>query len=362
MIEPLRLTDLRAAAPIGPRMARNLPTLRCPFTALRELITAAPRDLLRGRRTSQSTLLRIEDGISADCAITQIALYVHYSATNHISDMVLCQIDLLRESGFSVVFISMSKIITEQAWQAARERCTLVVQRDNFGLDFGAWRDLLPEIHRRWAIPDELMLVNDSVLGPIHPLAPVIDTMRRGGLGLFGLTESLQGAPHLQSYMLLARGRSTVEDLMRFFQKLHVTHSKWLLIRRGEIKLSGWMQRRGHRVAAIFGYDRLVQVAVTDPYERKRLLNASNDFRNSEALSAREAAALLHKNPVNPTHELWRVLATRFNGPFLKAELVIRNPMRLSDIADWPTLVSADSPCTLPILQAHIQTIRMANN
>jgi hypothetical protein len=362
MIEPLRLTDLNEATPGPGRVARRFPTLGGTFTVLRELISAAPRDFLRGLRPSRITLLRIEDGICPNRDGTQIALYVHYSVINQISDMVLCQIDSLRRSGFSVVFISMSKNLSDGDWQAVRTRCTLVVQRDNFGYDFGAWRDLLPEIRRRWSIPDELMLVNDSVLGPIHPLAPVIDTMRKGGQGLFGLTESLQGGPHLQSYMLLARGRSTVEDLMRFFQKLHVTHSKLLLIRRGEIKLSRWMRRRGHRVAAVFGYDRLVQAALADPQERKRLFASVNGLEDPEKLSNREAAALLHESPVNPTHELWRVLATRFNGPFLKTELVVRNPMCLSDVADWPTVVSPDAPCSVPIIQAHIQAISMASN
>src|ERR1700753_1950921 len=133
------------------------------------------------------------------------------------------------------------------------------MHRENFGRDFGAWSDLMPEIRHRWPHMDELMLANDSVLGPIHPVAPIIEVMRANGKGLFGLTESLQGAPHLQSYFLFARGGAAVQDLQRFLQTLQLSHSKWLLVRRGEIKLAGWMRRRGHRVAAAFGYDRLVQ-------------------------------------------------------------------------------------------------------
>ena len=245
-------------------------------------------------------------------AATRIALYVHYSANGQVSDMVRYQLGLLGELGFAIVFISMAACIPEDDWQAARALCALVVQRENFGRDFGAWHDLMPEVRRRWPHPEELILANDSVLGPIHPFAAVIEAMRAGGEGLFGLTESLQGGPHLQSYLLLARGKAAVRDLMRFLQTLHVSHSKWLLVQMGEIRLARWMRRRGHRVAAVFGYDRLVQAAVADPAERQRLMGSNVDLRDLDRLAADQAAALLHEWPLNPTQHLWHVLATKF--------------------------------------------------
>jgi len=51
------------------------------------------------------------------------------------------------------------------------------------------------------------------------------------------LTESLQGGAHLQSYMLLARGRAVVQDLAHFVQTMRISHSKWLLIQMGR---SAW--------------------------------------------------------------------------------------------------------------------------
>ena len=206
----------------------------------------------------------MEPGVDPAADATRIALYVHYAATGRISDMVRFQLAQLSNLGFGIVFISMAANIPEDDWQAVRQVCALVAQRRNFGLDFGAWRDLLPEVRRRWPVLDELMLANDSVLGPVRPLAPVIAAMRAGGDGLFGLTESLQGGAHLQSYMLLARGQTVVGDLMGFVGRLYISHSKWLLVQMGEVRLARWMRRRGHRVAALFGYDRVVRVAVAD--------------------------------------------------------------------------------------------------
>jgi Rhamnan synthesis protein F len=336
-------------------------TLFHTFIAVREVMTAVPRDVARSLRKRSVPWLRMESGIHPNPGAARIALYVHYSATGRISEMVRYQVSLLGNFGFSIVFISMSDQIPEADWEAVRQLAALVVQRPNFGLDFGAWRDVMPEIRRRWPVPLELLLANDSVLGPIHPLAPAIEAMRAGGDGLFGLTESLQGGPHLQSYMLLARGAPAVEDMMRFVQNLHVSSSKWILVRMGEVRLSRWMRRRGHRVAALFGYERLTRATIADPEERKRLQATYRRLQNLEQLSTEAAIAALHRWPLNPTHHLWRVLATQFDFPFLKTELIRRNPVHLPGVAEWRTLVPPDSPCPPEVIEAHLATLEAPN-
>jgi hypothetical protein len=361
--EPPRLTDLHEASPGLRRVAHGYATSgtwkRTVYRAAtigREVVAALPRDAARATRPTIA-LLRIEDGVRPVPEATRIALYVHYSATGEISEMVRCQLGLLGQVGFAIVFISMAAHIPEDDWQAARGLCALVVHRKNFGRDFGAWHDVVPEVRRRWPDPDELMLANDSVLGPIHPFAPVIEAMRGGGDGLFGLTESLQGGAHLQSYLLLTCGKAAVQDLMRFLQTLYISHSKWLLVQMGEIRLARWMRRRGHRVAAVFGYDRLVRAAVADPAERQRLIASNAKLRSLDRLAADQAAALLHEWPLNPTQHLWHVLATKFADPFVKTELVLRNPGRLPGVETWAAVVPPDSPCPLAMLTAHLQTM-----
>jgi lipopolysaccharide biosynthesis protein len=244
--------------------------------------------------------------------------------------------------------------VPEADWLAVRQLAALVVQRRNFGLDFGAWQDVAPEVRRRWPALQELMLANDSVLGPVRPLQPVIQAMRTGGNGLFGLTESLQGGPHLQSYMLLARGPSAVSDVLFFLERLFVTHSKWLLIQLSELRLARWMLRRGHRVAAVFGYERVIQAAVQDPAARRRLAESHARLRRLAEMPQDDAHAALLDWPLNPTQHLWHVLLTQLRAPFVKTELVRRNPGRLPGVAEWAAAVPPDAPCPLPVLRAHL--------
>jgi hypothetical protein len=367
MSEPLCLTDLDATGAGVRRVAHGYATsgswrrlVRRLFQAGTEVALALPRDVWRMVARRGEKPVRIDDGVDPLSDATRIALYVHYSANGSISDMVRHQLDLLRQAGFATVFISMAPDIPDDDWQAARRLCALVVQRRNFGRDFGAWHDLMPDVRRRWGIPQELMLVNDSVMGPIRPLSPILETMRAGGEGLFGLTESRQGGPHLQSYLLFAHGKRASADVMRFVETMFVSHSKWLLVQLGEMRLARWMRRRGHRVAAVFGYDRIIRALLADPAERDRVKAGNWRLRNLDQLSDDQVSALLEDWPLNPTHHLWHVLAARLDFPFLKTELVARNPGRLPDVADWPSVVPPDSPCPVQMLQAHLVTLGVA--
>jgi hypothetical protein len=342
----LRRTTVRQWARVVRRTARTAT----------EFASALPHDTMRILRPAPA--LRVQPGAEPAADASRIALYVHYSPIGQVSDMVRRQIELLRRAGFAVVFISMAPSIPDDDWDAVRRLSALVVQRENFGLDFGAWHDVLPEVRRRWANPDELMLVNDSVLGPIHPLEPVIAAMRSGGDGLFGLTENLEGGVHLQSYMLLARGQGAVADLIRFLQRMRISHAKWLVIQRGEIRLARWMRRRGHRVAALFGYARLVHAVVADRPERRRLAASHGRLADLDQVSDAAATALLYQWPLSPMHHLWHILATRFGGPFLKTELILRNPWQMPGVDAWPAVVPPDAPCSVAVIQAHLATMR----
>jgi len=320
-----------------------------------EIGGALPQDAWRRLRGGGPPLRRMEDGTDARPGAAAVALYVHFAASGQVSDMVLRQLALLAEAGFAIVFISMAEQVPEADWQAARQHCALVAQRRNFARDFGAWQDLAGEARRRWPAATELLLANDSVLGPILPLAPVLDAMRAGGDGVFGLTESIQGGPHLQSYFLLARGPAAVADLFGFLRDMRMSHSKWLVVQRGELRLARWMRGRGHRAAALFGYRRLVAAALANGAERARLAASHPALRDLEQLDPAAREARLLGQPLNPTHHFWHALVGGLGFPFLKTELIRRNPGRLPGIDGWRALVPPGSPCPVSVIETHLR-------
>jgi Rhamnan synthesis protein F len=271
-----------------------------------------------------------------------LALYLHWSPDGRISSMVRRQVRLWRELGFACVFITNATPPTAD-WAAIAADSVLRIRRSNVGRDFGAWRDAAAIALQRFGTPQELLLTNDSVLGPFLPLRPLVDALRAGGDGFFGLTESLGGAAHLgggahlQSYALLGRGAGAVAEMLGHLADLKDTRSKWRVVRRGEIGITQRMRRAGVPCWALFGQERLAALA-----------NAATRTRIAPRYSSVEAFARV---PFNPCHHLWRELVEGMGYPYLKTELIRRNPGKLPDVENWRQVVP---PAELPIIQEHL--------
>lgn len=348
-----------------PQLAKELGRLsRRAAERLGEVARAAVLDPAMRLGIRPEPLLRVEPGGRSDPARKGVALFVHFSPDGRISRMVRRQLETYDRLGFETVFLSNAPGIAEADWQEARARVALAVHRRNFALDFGAWQDVAPLVLRRWPQAEELLLVNDSVLGPIRPLDPVFAAMRAAGPGVFGLLESIQGGPHLQSWFLLARGREVVADLVAFLAALRLSVSKWHVVQRGELRLARAMRQRGHRVAAVYSYAALLERALSDPAERAYLAAALPWLEPRRALPEAEAVAAMRlrllRRPVNPAHLFWRVLYGPAGCPLIKTELIRRNPGRLPGVEVWRELVPPDPPCPLPEIEAHLRLMGAA--
>lgn len=312
-------------------------------------------DRLDARRPQPAPILRMEEGADPRPEARAVAIVVQFSRGGALTAMVRRQLAAYRDLGFAVVLVSNSPAFPEESWQAARRLAALVVHRRNRGLDFGAWKDLVPVAHARWPSMDELLLANDSILGPIRDLAPYLAAMRAGGPGFYGMLESIQGGPHLQSWFVLARGMKAVGDLSAILAATRLSRSKWTIVQRGELRLARAMHEAGNRVAALFGYGRLVDVMLRDPAQRAYLDRALPGLLEGGDIAAMRA--LLMERPLNPAHHLWRVLSGPAGCPFIKTELVRRNPGGLPEVDGWAALVPPDSPCPVEELRAHLAAL-----
>ena len=336
------LSDLRLAAPGLGRLRHGLAG-RSRLRFVRRLVAVgvevAAATLIDRLRPLSSNLHAVADG-AAPSGSGSLALYVHWSPTGAVSDMVVAQIAAWRDAGFNVVFVTNTAPPLRD-WNRLSELSVLRIARDNIGRDFGGWRDALSLALERFGTPNELLLANDSVLGPVRPMTQVVAALRRGGEGMFGLTESRGGGAHLQSYLLLARGQRAVADVSVHLAACRPSRSKWRLVQQAEIGLTRRMLMRGHRVAAVFGWERIapsLDASVLDAFGSR--------FAEPDALN---------RYPLNPTHHLWRVLVERFGFPYLKTELVLRNPGGLPGVERWPELVDA---ATRAVIEQHLRIMR----
>ena len=189
----------------------------------------------------------------------KIAVFAHFSSQVHISKSDQFYISQLREAGFSVI---VSSTCTSNAndhqllWSQWEEDIDGLITRPNFGFDFASWSVALkstvlndPNLH-----PSQIILVNNSMYGPLFPLAPILDELAGRG-DIFGFTASREFSPHLQSYFL-GFNQKTIEspEFRTFWTRRFGGVSKWSTIFRLELTWERFFVRRGF-VSAVFVED-----------------------------------------------------------------------------------------------------------
>lgn len=350
-------------------------------SAIGDLVAGFARDVVAARTTSlrHGAILSVErvGHPHRPAAARKWCLYAAYSPRAVVSRMVRAQLAAYRDAGYAVAFVSMSQTIAPEDRASLRAVADLIIQRRSHGRDFGAWAATLDLIDDGLGACEHLLLTNDSCLGPLNPLAPWIERAERRP-GLAGLTENLGGGSHLQSYFLLANGNPAVTELRKFLGAMRLSHSKFLTVQRGEIALSAHMRRHGHAVTALIDHERLEHELLKRPLHQTALeLAAPHLFKGQRPLPDAglpphvrdtEIERVQHYNrlllrrrlfadPINPCYHLMPLLLEAFAFPFVKVDLVVRNPGRFPFVPDWRYAIAADGAVTETDLDDHLATL-----
>jgi hypothetical protein len=271
----------------------------------------------------------------------RVALFTHFDRSGCLADHVVAYVRALHENGFSVVFISNAKRLPRAGLSALQPFCSAIIERRNVGYDFGAVREALDLFGLPRPETEQLLIANDSVYGPLASIKDMMARVDFNTADLWGTTESWQFCYHLQSYFLLAGKRALNSPAWRkFWRGVRQVSSKQWVIARYEVGLTQQMLKAGLRCRPLWGYHELLSrtpraqppneadAAIVDPIEQMRI-KAIQRIRSAAASGV----------PLNPTCELWRQLLLA-GCPFLKVELLRKNPTDVPDIADWRSVVA----------------------
>ncbi len=188
----------------------------------------------------------------------RLAIYVHYSAENTVSE---CDLYLLRQlkKVADIIFVNNGKL-KKEAMRKLLPITKNVLERENKGYDFAAWRDALSKAEL--ARYDEIILLNNSIAGPFVPFANIFNRMKDSPADFWGMTEfpkthnprreeakSLQGGiipRHLQSYFLVFRKRAfESRTFQEFWANVSEVASLPEVVAKYETQLSGLLEKSG---------------------------------------------------------------------------------------------------------------------
>lgn len=250
----------------------------------------------------------------------RVALFAHYDCHDEIAEYVVRYVRLLNETGFRVIFVSTACISDEDALRL-KAHCDMVLLRPNTGHDFGSWA----YGYRQYSgIPEFLLLVNDSVFGPVGDLRLTLETLTRLPADAYGMVASAEHGWHLQSWFLLLTPQA---QQSRSFKALMATDFDALdragVITHGELGLSKGLLSEGLTLQALF--------------------------------DASDVNPMMRAHPCNPTHWMWRSLLTRFKVPFVKIDLLRNNALHIPDVSEWKSAIGRRDPELARMMAAHLE-------
>jgi lipopolysaccharide biosynthesis protein len=288
----------------------------------------------------------------------RVAVFAHYDRLGYVHDYVIHYVNSLRTAGFEVVFVSNAPRLLAEAIAKLRPLCASIIRRRNIGYDFAAYKDGIGVLSNAAEL-DELILANDSVYGPFTELAGILSPCAPEQAAVWGITDSWFRRYHVQSYFILFKHAALINDgFARFWSNVRYVQSKRWIIERCEIGLSQAMARNGLRCAALYPYRRVAAaasaaVAAMDEPEDKNL-------RSSVSVQQRQftksmAAAIERGRPLNSTHHLWDFLISEMACPFLKRELLERNPMGVPSVQRWEKVIRKAFDYDTDLILRHLE-------
>lgn len=239
------------------------------LTRLKVQAQAIPLALIepfRQRRYDRTRPERVTLTEGAVPLCPHVAIFLIYQPGD-LPASVLATVQHLRAEGFAPVVVSNGPL-RAKARAALAHDSLLVMERPNFGYDFGGYRDGVWLLGQRGIAPEKLLFLNDSVWFPVHENCRFLAQMTAAEGDYIGT--QLAGNPAARgrrrgfftSYcFLVARPLLDSPAFHAFWRDYRLSSNKEVTLRRGERAFSHLMLDHARGAVALYDqarFDRLV--------------------------------------------------------------------------------------------------------
>ncbi len=290
-------------------------------------------------------------GIASD---TDHAVYCHYDRSGVVHDYILHALEQFAECGIAVTFVSNAPSIAEPSLRSTLKLVNRLILRRNWGYDFGAYREGINSIANLKSARS-LIVMNDSVYGPIYPLKQILEIFDREGCDFSGTSDNWDRSYHLQSYFLRFSNKAlNSKEFCDFWQRFPIANDKNWIIEHGEIGLSNVMARAGMTMFSLCAY--LESSAMVLERIRRNDIIDSYSQRHAEFLKTLEAG-IVNGERFNQSHYFWEFLIREMKFPFLKRDLISKNPVNIPYVFMFPKVLADCSDYNVDLIMRHLKTI-----
>ena len=188
----------------------------------------------------------------------RLLLYVHYNKYNELSGHVLYQLEQLRPLFSKLIVISNSQL-TGSTLQTLKDLgVEKVLQRENLGFDFAAWRDGMAHVGFDHLTDfDSVTLMNDTCFGPLWDMTDLVEGFeKRSNVDFWGMTNFRKTKyfdEHLQSYFISFKKHVVASDaFQKFWTSIKTFTDVQDVIDNYETKVTSVLVEAGFHYDAVF--------------------------------------------------------------------------------------------------------------
>lgn len=244
---------------------------------------------------------------------TSICLFAHFDAQGEVKENVLYYLKSLAKFT-DIILISTSEHLPDEVIEKVKHYCRSIIVKNNYGYDFGAWKTGLDYLGSKLQDYEQLILVNDSVYGPLFDLESIFTKMKH--YDVWSMTDNHEIEYHLQSYFMVYRKKAFTHPLfIDFWEHFKVYLNKQILIENNEI---GFSQTLLHST-----------------------LHCGVHYSTKD------------KHYTNVLQYHWDTLISKHQFPFIKKEVLERNPLQL-DIENWKEVISSSSDYPTELIENNL--------
>lgn len=174
----------------------------------------------------------------------------HFDPDGVVAGHVRRQIEAWLDLGAKPTFVTTADLQdADREWLAPK---VTLIERENVGHDFVSYQRGLLDSGDLSGY-DEVVICNDTFVGPLVPLAQIFAAMASSKADFWGVARCDRRKPHVQSYFVVFR-RSVLGSpvFQQFWAELVPLASRRAVIRRYEVGMSVKLRKAGFKLASFF--------------------------------------------------------------------------------------------------------------
>lgn len=240
-----------------------------------------------------------------------LCVFIHFDPKNSLDKNAEHYLNSLKIAGCDIVLVSTSDCLTPLALETAKKYCRTIIRRSNVGRDIYSYKIGVDFVSQKISSYEKLIIANDSVFGPFFDISKLIDFGDDKSLDFWGATDCHQIKYHLQSYFFVfTQKMANSECFKQYWNDIKLINYKRHLIEKYEVGITQYFMKKGYRCDAYCAYNVIVNNMPT------------------ETLAQKMRKQFFQKGKENLVQHAWDLLIMEYHFPFLKKELVRKNPTK----------------------------------